>query len=420
MQAELRREKLLDVVGRFYDAAYDDSQWEGIAADLANVFDAPSAALHVRSASDQVQLLDFTQNLRITSERHRQDASYWRAKDLWVQRAKARPLGTVLLGQDLFAPAEFERTGFYQDWCRKQDQFHLVAALIPLPEGGAATFGIHRPRDAPQFGEDHRALAGLVLEHFKRAIVHRSRIQAAGLAQHANAQTVARSDSAVIVLAQDGTVLHASPNAGELLSGGDGLTIAAGMLRATLPAAQRKLAELVQRAALCSRLTGQLMQRTGEGSMSVPRRIGPPLTLTVAPLRQSGPSRAVPAALVLIRDPQRGAPDVAVLRELFGLTGAEANLAAQLACGRSVEHVARAENISLNTARSHVKHILAKTGTSRQAEAVALIQQSTAMLGIAADRSNGTAARALRACITRPSVGRTSAASGRGRTPSGT
>lgn len=82
--------------------------------------------------------------------------------------------------------------------------------------------------------------------------------------------------------------------------------------------------------------------------------------------------------LLLIRDPE--APiAVTQLRELFGFTPTEAVVAAALGSGRSLEEISTSMGIGLATVRSHLKRILAKTGTHRQAEAVVLLARSTGL-----------------------------------------
>jgi DNA-binding CsgD family transcriptional regulator len=55
-------------------------------------------------------------------------------------------------------------------------------------------------------------------------------------------------------------------------------------------------------------------------------------------------------------------------------------VAADLASGLSLGDVAERRGMGAATARSHLKRILAKTATHRQAEAVALIARSVASL----------------------------------------
>lgn len=85
---------------------------------------------------------------------------------------------------------------------------------------------------------------------------------------------------------------------------------------------------------------------------------------------------------IFIRDPEL--PITAErLCDLFGLTRTEAAVAAALGRGRSLEEIAAGMGIGLGTVRSHLKHILAKTGTHRQAEAVALLAGSVSTGGAA-------------------------------------
>lgn len=83
--------------------------------------------------------------------------------------------------------------------------------------------------------------------------------------------------------------------------------------------------------------------------------------------RTCGQCQAAPA-------PDRaGLPYMARLRAEFGLTKAEARLALRLAGGASLASAAEAFDVKLTTIRSQLQQVFAKTGTSRQAELVALL-----------------------------------------------
>lgn len=90
------------------------------------------------------------------------------------------------------------------------------------------------------------------------------------------------------------------------------------------------------------------------------------------PAAPSGDRSAVPAAER--GDPDRASmSDVAALRAAFRLTKAEARLALRLADGASLTAAAEAFDVKLTTIRSQLQQVFAKTGTSRQAELVALL-----------------------------------------------
>ena len=68
-------------------------------------------------------------------------------------------------------------------------------------------------------------------------------------------------------------------------------------------------------------------------------------------------------------------PSEARLRELFGLTAAEARFAQLIASGDTVEEVAETMGIKLTTARSKLAVIFSKTETRRQTKLVALLSR---------------------------------------------
>ena len=69
-----------------------------------------------------------------------------------------------------------------------------------------------------------------------------------------------------------------------------------------------------------------------------------------------------------------------VLRQLFGLTRSEAKLVQSLACGATLDDGARNLGISVNTARTHLKHIFHKTGAKRQSELIHQVETGPAAM----------------------------------------
>ena len=81
--------------------------------------------------------------------------------------------------------------------------------------------------------------------------------------------------------------------------------------------------------------------------------------------------------MVLVVDPElTPAPPVEALRALYGLTQAEARLTCGLLKGERLEDYAERSGISMNTARTHLKSVFAKTDTNRQAELVRLLSRA--------------------------------------------
>ena len=104
-----------------------------------------------------------------------------------------------------------------------------------------------------------------------------------------------------------------------------------------------------------------------------------PYHVIASPLRQRPrPLAGIPApvALVLIRDPEQQRPiGLDALKQGYALTSREAELALSLTEGETLQRTADRLGMTYETARTHLRHILSKTGTSRQAELMTLLQR---------------------------------------------
>ena len=65
-----------------------------------------------------------------------------------------------------------------------------------------------------------------------------------------------------------------------------------------------------------------------------------------------------------------------MLREHFQLTATEARPPALLVQGQSVEEAAATLGMALDTARTHMRRIFAKTATRRQGELIGLVMRT--------------------------------------------
>ena len=124
------------------------------------------------------------------------------------------------------------------------------------------------------------------------------------------------------------------------------------------------------------RLVAEALPTSGavpvSGSMQLGRVSGlPPFVVHIKPVGVPQPdygARPV-AALVLIVEPGRHPRlDPALVARTLRLTPAENKVAALLADGKTVRDIALATGRRESTIRSHVKHMFAKHGLSRQAE----------------------------------------------------
>jgi DNA-binding CsgD family transcriptional regulator len=171
--------------------------------------------------------------------------------------------------------------------------------------------------------------------------------------------------SAAVVLDWRGDVILANATARRTLTGE--LRIAKRRLTAGDSETCRSIAGLVDR------VTSPLLTPAPRPPVAVPRPGRRPLIVYAVPV--VGETRDIfthARALLVVLDPDaRPMPPEEALRAAFGLTSAEARLAARLGTGESLDDAAEALAIAKETARYHLKQVFDKTGA--QSELVALL-----------------------------------------------
>jgi DNA-binding NarL/FixJ family response regulator len=186
----------------------------------------------------------------------------------------------------------------------------------------------------------------------------------AGLAErerlYAGAPALDQLPFASLLLGADGRVLDRNPAASALLEVPDGPSIdPAGRLRGATAADTAALLQAAERA------------RTGRTSVIVALRRGGRHPLIASVRALNGASGTV---LVHLADPEAPpCPSADTVGKLYGLTPAEARLAAALAGGSTVEEAAGALGVTPGSARTYLKTVFSKLGVSRQAELVRLV-----------------------------------------------
>jgi DNA-binding CsgD family transcriptional regulator len=370
--------RLSQFTDELYDAAVDPALWQPIALKLAQLFDSESCMLLMAFNRGGSKFLGVTDNIR--GEVWEDYQSYYYAHDQWITGGLSRP-GQAVLGHEIAPEAWFRKSEFLNELAVRAGIYSLVGTALPLGGDRSAVVGIHRPKHrAPFDGNDVRRLDSLI-PHLKRAMQLSVRLSDAGMDHQAALDGLERSHSATIVVDANGMMLFATCLAEAIVRRGEGLHALGGRLSSPDRMVAARLALLVRAAAGAvagtpgaARCGGIAIER-GEDRL--------PLTVLVAPFRpkRAGFGAPQPAALVFIRDPETSSLAVEVLRDLFGLTPAQAAVAGRLAEGENLEHIAAKLRITLHTARDHLKVAFAKTGTSRQSQLVALLTRTVAAFG---------------------------------------
>jgi DNA-binding CsgD family transcriptional regulator len=180
-------------------------------------------------------------------------------------------------------------------------------------------------------------------------------------------------NAGLFLLANDGRIVFANRTAQAFLGQDDGITSRGGKLMAARQADYGRFSDFIARA------TGTHVVLAIRIERDAGRR---PLQAWAVPLprqpRNSLIQNSLSDLMLVVIDPElSAAPPIDALRTLYGLTDAEARLTCGLLEGIRLEDYAERAGISMNTARTHLKSVFAKTETDRQAELVRLLSRTS-------------------------------------------
>jgi len=364
------------LIGDLYDAAVDPLLWSGIAARIAAAFQSTSAVVKLHGGEEPFQLVEMTSNL-VVPDRLSEWAARWHRHDLWVERSVGFGMNRIVTDEMLITPEEQQKSGFYREWLRYLEIHHMVGAVFPAGDA-VGVLGIHRPREAGAFTAEDRQSVDLLLPHLQRALGLGQRFAQASVERILTSAALDRIETGVLVLNRAAQLVYANDEGERILMAGEALTLKAGRVCAMDPLVQDSLMAVVRDAVGPNR-RGSL---TANPVLVLPRPGRLPMSLAALPLGAHASSfgPAEPHLLLFLRDPERREVRAEHLASLFGLTPTEAAIAAELSAGRSPDEIAKLLQIAVGTVRWHVKRILAKTGTARQPELVALLLRSAAAL----------------------------------------
>jgi DNA-binding CsgD family transcriptional regulator/tetratricopeptide (TPR) repeat protein len=180
-----------------------------------------------------------------------------------------------------------------------------------------------------------------------------------------------RAPDGMMLLDPEGRLRFANLAAERMLREPGGLRVAAGRLSAARTEDAKRLQALVERAAVSD----------GEGfsggvALWTSSRQAP-LSLTVTTVRPDrSPTRGACSVLVCVTDLEADiTPPIAQMRELYGLTPAEARLALALFEGLTPTDAAKHLGISRNTVQAQLARIFDKTGAARQSGLMRLMMR---------------------------------------------
>lgn len=364
-------DRLEALISRFYEAVADPTLWRSILKDIADTLDADGAAIFSNPATPQFGMHYSEQLDELIDWIHRQGPELINPRP---ERAlRCSPPGKVITESDLFSDWELNNLPFNVGMANQLGLRWDAGGHVGLIDGQPMFLTVQRLGKSERFSKSELEVMEALLPDLRQAALltlSRGTTLAKGLLQGFEHACLG-----AFLLDFRGRVIASNPTGDGLL--GDALRMDSGHLAATHRTANRQL----QRAIGLALSAFKIRKAADVQCISLPRQRGRPLIAEPLPVEGAAGDLFQNGKLILlVKDPDVGlTPSEGALRALFKLTPSETQVAIGISEGHDLSEIANSLQISIGTARVHLKAVMAKTDTHRQTELAVLLNRLSSL-----------------------------------------
>jgi DNA-binding CsgD family transcriptional regulator/PAS domain-containing protein len=368
----MEAEQLSQLIGDIYDAALDPALWVGVLGRVRDFVAGQTATLFWKDAvgkSGNVYYGDGGLDPHYTQLYFDKYVKLDPATTGQYFAELEKPISTV----DLLPYDDFLETRFYREWAKPQGLVDFASAVLDKSVTSAAMFGVFRHERHGIVDDETRRRMRLIVPHVRRAVLIGRAIDLKTAEAASFADTLDGLSAGMFLVDASARIIHANASGHAMLGANDFLRAAGGRLVASDGQTDQALREIFAAAGSGDAAVGirgiavPLKSRDGECY------VAHVLPLTSGERRRAGTNYAAVAALFVHKAALDAPSPPEVIAKTFGLTPSELRVLLGIVEVGGVSETAIALGIAETTVKTHLHHLFAKTGTTRQAELVKLV-----------------------------------------------
>ena len=364
------------ILGSLHAGALDDANWPATSGLIDELCGSTGNFLVIGDGPVQGDVDIFFTRFCFRGERdpglERKYFYVYHALDERVPRLRRLPDSQLAPSRDLLTEKEKRTSVVYNGPMRDTGTRDSLNVRLDGPGGSRIVWTLADP--VGDEGWSHARTEAIVrlLPHLRQHVCVRQALADAQALGSSASELLDNVRIGIIQLDRRGRVVDANDRARALLSRGDFISDAGGVLSSMSPRENADLQRLLARALPFHRGRG------AGGSMVLRRPDSPaPLILQISPVSEEAMLmgwRRMGAIVLLVDPSRRTSADPDFVGPLLGLSPSESQIAVLLAEGRTVREIAAARRRTEASVRWHLKNVFARHGLSRQVDLVQLVR----------------------------------------------
>ncbi len=368
----------LALIPQIYDSAEQPETWPEILDIAKNAFRASSAAYTLEQLLGKESRI--TASSGVDPRLQPEYENYYYSVDPIMERMRPSLAPGRIFASHQICPDRVLSTSEYErDFLRRYDVYYVLTGVVGRNAERAGLIHFMRPSRMGPFEDEERSALEFLIPHFNRA----ARLANVFTAISHLRECLDSIPVGVLVLRKDASVVELNEMAARIIEQNDGISIIRGRLTLALQSEQRRFASLLTSEAgipfreIENDTTTMLINRPSAKRSYF-------AMVTRLPEPRVNLLEASSLATFCIADPEMlPACSSDVLRQAFGLTPSEAELALGVVKGSQLTDLCQELKITRNTARAHLRSIFARVGVKRQAELVSVLIRTLALSPLA-------------------------------------
>ena len=369
----LSHRHLSELIGMIYDCAIDPDRWPPTLAAICQ---------SIGCGSGFILLVDLDKS-------HHKFAYSWGLSPDWQERYFAysdtltgfyslafsrqyQPDGEPLIMSRFIDLTGLNGKRIYEDLRRTLNITDVMQTVVLREARRIAILTAGRHQNDGTLMDQDAVTMRLLAPHVRRAVKIIDMLDLRRIEADTLGATLDTFIAGIVIVGEQGRILHANDAARRMLSARQPIAAIDGILSARNAVANEELSAAI-------RLARDNEAQIGSSGLGVPLHCDEPSVAHVLPLAYGNVrTRLMPqatAAVFITRAERDLSADIRALARNFYLTAAEIRLLERLTRNATLADPARTLRILQETARTHLAHIFSKTGVSRQADLLTLMDR---------------------------------------------